>query len=199
MTFTASGITGLSHVAPDPSDQVISDRVLSLEGVGVVTNNHVLIAEEYEPELNALEEMRGPGFTVVFRARPAMEFTWCHISVLRVSSHHDLAIIEPEGSAVVALKVASRNAEPGDRVILAGFPGWTEGDYLRIEPCTITKNRVRSGVQWKQVSGTIHAGNSGGPILDVEGRVLAVATVGAEGTMPHAAVSIEHLKDCKDN
>jgi RNA-directed DNA polymerase len=171
----------------------------SVARVGVVTNWHVMSLDhdyqgyrEYE-EFGSLE-----AGDFEFHARPATGGAWQEISVVKKSQHHDLAIIAVQTPSVAELEVQRRDVILGDEILVAGFPNWSEGDKPRLERATVTNLRMRSAVQWFQVSGSIESGNSGGPVLNVQGRVVGVATRGKDAAdpFPNGAVAIDHLKDC---
>lgn len=95
-------------------------------------------------------------------------------------SFYDIAVLEfidNPGSEISAVKFRKTEARVGEQVYAIGNP---LGDY----PYTVTdgivsaKNRVRGGLTGKfgfiQTTATIIWGNSGGPLVDVNGDVLGV-------------------------
>lgn len=100
--------------------------------------------------------------------------------ILGGDSFYDIAVLEfidKPGSEISSVKFRKSEARVGEQVYAIGNP---LGDY----PYTVTdgivsaKNRVRGGLTGKfgfiQTTATIIWGNSGGPLVDVNGDVLGV-------------------------
>lgn len=144
----AAGITGSGFVyAPDL----------------VMTNAHVVAGMD-------VPRVRIPGDATVYEG-----------TVVALDSRLDLAVIRVPGLLAPPLDFASRVAETGDSAVVAGFPG---GGDLVAEPARI-RARVnargedvygRSGVVREVYSfrGSVIPGNSGGPLLAPNGRVLGI-------------------------
>ena len=132
-------------------------------------------------------------------------------SVVASDEDRDLAVIKvamPLG--LDPLKLSRESAKKGDGIYVIGFPGdadiFTENLALNHEDTTITDgilSALRSvsitstgdPVALIQVSAAINHGNSGGPVLDMNGRVVGVSTftMGATSTDINGAVSVTEL------
>lgn len=138
----------------------------------LVTNHHVVADAGVGGRVRVRQEGRPPAVGVV----------------TAIDQRNDLAIVEVE-RAYPALRAAVRRPEPGDPVAVVGSPLGLAG--------TVTDGIVsgyRSGLL--QFSAPVSPGNSGGPVVDREGRVIGVAVLkiasfGAEGLS--FAVPIEQL------
>jgi RNA-directed DNA polymerase len=62
---------------------------------------------------------------------------------------------------------------------LIGFPNWSAGKPLTVEPSTVTNAFPRKGLRKFEVSSLIRKGNSGGPIASASFALLGVAQEGA--------------------
>lgn len=160
-----------------------------LESVGFLTVSHVLVNDE-EGLLPAV-------------AKDARELREYALTPMHRSEHLDLALCEmSESSARHHLQVSHRNPQVGDRVTLLGFPRHTPGRTIRREQGTIAALMTHSGVVRYSVTCAIITGNSGGPVLDEDGRVIGVACFGAYGREDangeNRFVSIQHLEHLRE-
>jgi S1-C subfamily serine protease len=62
---------------------------------------------------------------------------------------------------------------------LVGYPAFTVAKPMTITPAVTLQKYVRKARQHLDISATIRKGNSGGPVLDQDMRVVGVATEGA--------------------
>jgi S1-C subfamily serine protease len=101
----------------------------------------------------------------------------------------DIAILDVPGLTAPALRFVDRPASTGDDAIALGYP--------EAGPFTASPERIREVVDlsgpdiYRQsqvrrevytVRGSIRQGNSGGPLIDTDGRVLGVVFGAAEDT-----------------
>jgi S1-C subfamily serine protease len=92
----------------------------------------------------------------------------------------DLALLEVDPDALEPLDFApSRDVRVGSRVIALGSPAGLE--FTVTEGIISATDRVDSGVEYFQVDVPINPGNSGGPLVDIQGRIVGIATFKASG------------------
>lgn len=141
----------------DGEDQATA---FALEGYGLVTAAHAV-----EKKMFAIRPRAGPErypVTVVARA-----------------SHHDIAQISIEGLITVQLAPGSSdNVQQGTDVTLLGYPNYHVGDDVLLQKGAVIQERVFSGVKHLIIEPQIVAGNSGGPVLDQQNRVIGIAFKG---------------------
>lgn len=128
-----------------------------VEGDRLVTNAHVLCDDSrLTVELSDGRRMQG--------------------RVLRRDDNLDLALVGVAGADVRALELADASAvRTGDAIYAVGSPrglAFTLSDGI-----VAHQARVLMGKVYVQVDATIHAGSSGGPLLDRWGRVIGVVTL----------------------
>ena len=94
----------------------------------------------------------------------------------------DLAIIQLESLPRTAREIArgfrggvESRMRQGDKVHILGNPGnrlwnWTQGSF------------VRDSGKWLELEGDVHGGNSGGPVLNGQGRLIGIATRSTDET-----------------
>ncbi|GAA1757709.1 MarP family serine protease [Nocardioides hankookensis] len=100
-------------------------------------------------------------------------------TIVQCDPVHDVAVLDVPGLTGTVLDFSS--AQPGDPAAVIGFPD--NG------PLSITPARVRERLDWQSadiygegrydhdaysIRGEVHTGNSGGPMVDPQGRVLGV-------------------------
>lgn len=111
------------------------------------------------------------------------------IALSTPAEREDIAILKIEINNAPSLKVASQDVRIGDRVWALGYPGVvTFHEFLSAETMlepTITSGMVSgyrvkvSGVNVMQSDVNVHHGNSGGPVINSRGEVVAVTSFGA--------------------
>ncbi len=101
---------------------------------------------------------------------------------MRKDEHHDIAQIKVSTRIPVQLRIGPDDKlAQGQQIRLLGFPSYHVGDGVAISAGPITQERMYSGVKHFVIEPHIVRGNSGGPVLDRENRVVGVAIKG-QGT-----------------
>src|SRR5690348_11160068 len=107
--------------------------------------------------------------------------------VVYIDPDKDLALLKVDGSGFPHLALAALDeVQRGESVVAIGDPG--EG-----MPHTIThgvvsgigKSRLAGNGTWIQTDAAINHGNSGGPLLDTQGRVIGLTALGPRSDDPH--------------
>lgn len=98
------------------------------------------------------------------------------VSVVQASdSHHDLALLKIEAKGLKPLPLGdSSTVQQGDPIVAMGAP---EGLAFSIVQGVLSATRDVDGTEMLQVAVPIEKGNSGGPLLDMQGRVLGLLTL----------------------
>ena len=115
------------------------------------------------------------------------------ITSVTVDADHDLALVGVDGIAAPALPIAvDDELSIGDDVFVAGNPEGYEGTFSR---GIISALRARGNLI--QIDAAISKGSSGGPVIDVRGRVVGVAVAknnrGQNLNFPVPAVHVSRL------
>lgn len=99
----------------------------------------------------------------------------CHATVLLVSQHLDLAVLQVDANfsdVEPALFCEADNLVLSDRIITAGFP---LGSPFAITEGIVSSPRQKAGSRFLiQTDAAVNPGNSGGPMFNSEGKVCAV-------------------------
>jgi len=164
----------------DVSDGHGSGWVLDRERRLIVTNHHV-IEKDAEPCV-VFPEVRD-GRVIAERAFYITQKKFFVGRVVMDDARHDLAIIRldamPESAA--ELPLAPEQVNPGQRVHSIGQPGASGGMWVystgnvRQVYTTPDDAKDRPGVRIVETSVPINPGDSGGPMVDDEGRVVGVS------------------------
>lgn len=155
-----------------------------IDSLGIVTCRHVL--EKYTEAFHWREPNRKFGTAEMIR--------------LWESEEHDLVVLSIGAKPRAQLGVdRSGSWQRGDAVTVYGFPDYHEKQSPVVIPGYVTGDRERIKTQEILVSSLIVAGNSGGPVLDSQNRLIGIASRGpadnaenADKTM-NAVTSILHL------
>ncbi|MFD1745025.1 reverse transcriptase domain-containing protein [Rhizobium helianthi] len=151
-----------------------------LKDVGLVTAAH------------CIEEAVGHEIDVYHPSKPSNVFK------ARVRKHHtirDLAILDHDvpSHEFFELEMATKAPALGDAVAAAGYPHYGPGDSLNVRSGHISSFSVKSAVPLIEVTQKLTQGMSGGPILDVDERVVGVIHKGGPEEGRDFAVHIDAL------
>jgi len=107
--------------------------------------------------------------------------------VLGTSECHDLAVVQLEGSGLPFLAWHEGAISNGLPVWSAGYPGdFVEGEVFTLTSGSVNKNDVPLDFNWASIDhgiehdARIRGGNSGGPLVDEQGRVVGVNYAGQD-------------------
>jgi putative serine protease PepD len=108
--------------------------------------------------------------------------------LLGKSATHDIAVLQVKGLKARPLAWLAGKPRMGLGVLVLGFPGGPHAGHPLTATLGIVSGTGRNlGSGYKdmvQFDAPINGGNSGGPVLDSNGRVVAVATASAEPGNP---------------
>jgi 2-alkenal reductase len=165
VTITSTGAAQApldTSASPAPQSQALGTGIIFDSDGHILTNNHVVA--------------QGDTFTVLFAAAKKP----IRAKLVGKDALNDLAVLKVDGNVPgIAQFGASKDLQPGQRVLAIGS---ALGDY---------KNTVTSGVisalhrtlggqsemdDMIQTDAAINHGNSGGPLLNLQGEVIGVNT-----------------------
>jgi hypothetical protein len=123
--------------------------------------------------------------------------------VLRADKGLDLALLQVAGEKELPTLplAADSNLTETDEVIAFGFPfgqrlapGQTEAPAISVNVGKVTSLREKDGELHRiQVDVVLNPGNSGGPVLDKDGKVVGVVVSGVTGAGVNFAIPVSHL------
>jgi hypothetical protein len=135
-----------------------------LAGVGLVTNAHVLAND-----------------THAFRASGDTAFERMSIRVVQRNDVIDLAVLAIDSDVGGAIEGGTADElDLMHHLLVAGYPNYRLGDSGHVAPGLVTGFRTVSGIRRILTNAAIVAGNSGGPVIGADGKVVGVAVTGAE-------------------
>ena len=142
-----------------------------LKDVGIVTCAHVV--SDKGVVFENLEVFKHSNPTVKYK-----------LQVDRVCSHRDVAIcsIVAEDEKIppdVSIEKSVESVGMQEDVKLLGFPAYDPGHGYSIVDSKIAKIYVQSAVNKFEISSQIRKGNSGGPIINDDSKVVGIALEGA--------------------
>lgn len=133
-------------------------------------------------------------------ANPSKKYA---VKISRGDETIDLAVLETidpiEDRAELSPRAFASAANYGDTVTLLGYPGYALGKELSIKSGVVQGFTTRSTVRRFNISASVVAGNSGGPVLGRDQRVIGVAVTGsdsessADETNEHGVIPIDKL------
>jgi S1-C subfamily serine protease len=182
-------VRDLSHMARrstwiiEDENEIIRGTGFFLQNVGFVTCAHCVGSAAY-----------------IYR--PDEPLVRHRVRVVGRDDDIDLAVLGTENDQGLASLVASdlgRGPHYHDAVILIGYPAHAPGREISIKRGEVVSFATKSGIRRFNISATIVAGNSGGPVLDKQYRVIGVAVTGADfereadRTEDHGVIPIQAL------
>jgi S1-C subfamily serine protease len=166
-----SRVTQLGPFGPVTGEAVGTGFVVSSDGL-IVTNAHVV--EGGDEITVTLADGRQYAATVV-----------------QVDSAADLAVLDIDETGLNTLPLGdSSEVLAGQSVVAIGFALGLEGSPTVTTGIVSSTGRtiqvadgpiIRTYRDVFQISAAINSGNSGGPLLDLQGRVIGINTAGAQG------------------
>lgn len=151
-----------------------------LEGVGLVTAAH------------CIQDAVGQEIDLYHPSRPS------NIFKVKVRAHHavrDLALLDHSipSTEYFELQLSARTHAVGDYLIAVGYPGFAAGDNINVRSGQISSFSVKSTVPLIEVTQKLTQGMSGGPVLDIDGRVAGVIHKGGPDEGRDFAVNTDAL------
>lgn len=159
----------------DPSVFVVSHSFGT--GSGFCVDSHRgLVATCF----HVIEWANGPDDIYVSMPTPGV-LSPSHARVIYCDPKYDLAILNaPVATGAFALPIAAAPPAKGQEVVIIGSPGL---DQTRILANSVSRGILSNiatldpGLTYYQVDAAVNPGNSGGPLLERQGRVLGVITL----------------------
>ncbi len=160
VTFLAASIrpslVKITQIGREGTDGIGSGFIVSEDGL-IATNLHVI----GEARRLQIEMYDGKTYDVT--------------AVQASDSHHDLALLKIDAKGLKPLPLGdSSKVQQGDPIIAMGAP---EGLGFSIVQGVLSATRDVDGLEMLQVAVPIEKGNSGGPLLDMQGNVLGLLTL----------------------
>src|SRR4051812_13649325 len=108
----------------------------------------------------------------------------------------DLAILQVDAEDLPTLQMSEQKPADGEAVVVVGNP---QGLKHSVVSGVISGTREIDGRNMLQLAIPVEPGNSGGPVVDMQGRVLGVVTMKSAVTQNLGfAVSVSDLKTLRD-
>lgn len=169
----------------------------------IITNRHVVVDDSGNPQpLMLIFESGTP------RARQ-VRVSADHVKLAPSSGdptafQSDLALISLDGDQVPALPSgASEDLTETDQVYAVGFPLGTQTltvdgalPSVSVKASSVERlqREANNAVNVIQIGSTVTHGNSGGPLVDTQGRVVGVISRAVEGTGMSYAIPMQYVK-----
>jgi len=191
-----------SAVAATETPQPKASKLISITGTGfvistgghIVTNNHVIA--------DCVGDVRG---NLVGESAATLR-------VVSTDEMNDLALLQAPGTFKNTATIRSTAVHSGDSVIAIGYPfhGLLTSDFTVTTGIVSSLSGFFNDTRFLQISAPVQPGNSGGPLLDTNGRVVGVVAekisalkiAKATGNIPeniNFAIKTGALRDFLDN
>ncbi|HEU0139710.1 MAG TPA: trypsin-like peptidase domain-containing protein [Bryobacteraceae bacterium] len=171
---TASSSTQTGGVSPDLVDRV-SKAVVLIKGTGengTITGSGFLVSSDGKlvTNLHVIREMKRGGVQLHSGE------TFDSFSVLAFDERRDLTILQIAGFDLPTIELGNSNdAKTGEAVIAIGSPRGLNGT-VTAGVISAIRDDASTGFKIIQTDAAANPGNSGGPLINVRGQVIAVVT-----------------------
>ncbi|WP_246601603.1 reverse transcriptase domain-containing protein [Enterococcus alishanensis] len=166
-----------------------------LKNHGIISNYHVF---EYliEDLSRGFSTIKNEFFVEVFFGKRTSKLVKAKIE--KYNKDKDLVLLVPEDSSLLdfGFEKFEDVLEQNTEVYLLGYPDFADGDQMKFEKGHYLRTVNSKGIKKYEISQIIFGGNSGGPVLDRENRVIGVATEGKRISI-NRIIPIEYLHDLK--
>jgi len=143
-------------------DKFSQGTAFMLDGYGLVTCDHVLA--------DGIKAFRHDNFSKKY-----------DVKIVKHNSDLDIAILEIDCKRKNNLqRIHEDKLEIRDILTIAGFPNYRLGDTPSITDGRIRSFRTISTIKWMLLDAPIIAGNSGGPVLNRDNKVVGIAATGGD-------------------
>ena len=98
--------------------------------------------------------------------------------VVKLDTRRDIALVKIDRGHQPILRFAI-SARIGEDVVALGYPFGTDGlENMTISTGVVSAFQLLNGINYVQTDAAVNPGNSGGPLLDMNGRVVGMNTFG---------------------
>ncbi|WP_235850513.1 reverse transcriptase domain-containing protein, partial [Niallia circulans] len=181
-------------------DQVLNGQGTGflLKNVGLITNAHVLY--DNIDLLDDGAEYKTEYYIRVHQSKYSIDNKQYYAKIVYYDSFRDIAILSIK-DINLNTEGYSYNEEinPNQSIKLIGYPQYIDGQDLRVLDGHIMNSRIHTdGTRTQkryEISATIFGGNSGGPIVNANNEVIAVAAKGIsdKGSVPFEVIPISDV------
>ncbi|WP_280206971.1 reverse transcriptase domain-containing protein [Brevibacillus sp. AY1] len=169
-----------------------------LKNIGLVTNSHVI--EDFIDIIAEKGTFTKKFYIKFYKSVNYLENQWARI--ICFDKDKDIAILSAEGIDTSSLGyLYNESIDKGQPIELVGFPNYRQGQEIRIQKGFVQGIRIHksrdenNNYKRYEVSTTIYAGNSGGPIVNENNEVVGIAVKGAtmDGVSPNEIIPISDV------
>lgn len=154
-------------------DKFSQGTAFMLEGFGLVTCDHVLA--------DGIKAFRYDNFSIRY-----------DVKIIKRCSALDVAILEIDCGTISNIQAGDESRlNIKDTLTVAGFPNYRFGDTPSITDGRIRSFRTISTIKWMLLDAPIIRGNSGGPVMNRDNKVVGIAATGGD--------SVEEAKKTEHN
>ena len=158
--------------------EIAQGTAFSLKGCGLVTNAHVLHDSRAIQDLSkedGIDNLEKQLF--IYRHGDKKQK---RLRLLTIDRNVDFAVLRIVGEKQTpCFDYSIEEKNIGDKVLVAGYPNYNN-EEMTLTNATIKGQRVIEGIIHYEIDRPIIIGNSGGPVFDMDGRVIGIATRGGK-------------------
>lgn len=149
-----------------------------LKGHGIVSNYHVF---EYLFELGYFKGLKPSSkefYIETFFGEKSSQLI--KVKIDKYCKEKDIILFVPEDTTLLEKGLEMRTGPliKNEEIRLLGYPDFSEGDELKSQAGNYLRTVTNEKIKKYEISTMIYGGNSGGPVIDSDNKVIGIATEG---------------------
>jgi S1-C subfamily serine protease len=171
----------------------------------VIANQHLLLALGYLSKGTGFLTSDGyviTAYHVIEKAsdilcRPCTHPEFFELELIKSDRVHDIALLKPEirWSEGIDIRLSTKQPKKGDLVFTLGYPLYYDGPEPILSVGFFSNLEEKQGIRRLVINGAFNKGNSGGPLFDVQGRLLGIVVAKTLAEDPFLELAFQILEN----